>query len=155
MAPKNNALTGNGLTPQELRAIEMLYRAFSEGNPDLLDEAVTEDWQDIPLNPGQQPGRDGMKPLIRGFLAAFPDTKIEILDIIGAPGRAAVRAVMTGTHSGDWFGIAPTGRSFRVAIHEFHSIADGKLTHTWHLEDWFGWMHQIGAHPVLAKKTAS
>lgn len=152
MAPQDDTVTGTGLTPQELRAVETLYRAFSDGNPDLLDEAVTEDWQDIPLNPGQQPGREGMKPLIRGFLAAFPDAKIEVLDIIGAPGRAAVRAVMTGTHSGDWFGIAPTGRSFRVAIHEFHRIADGRLTHTWHLEDWFGWMNQIGARPVLGEE---
>lgn len=152
MAPQDDTVTGTGLTPQELRAVETLYRAFSDGNPDLLDEAVTEDWQDIPLNPGQQPGREGMKPLINGFLAAFPDAKIEVLDIIGAPGRAAVRAVMTGTHSGDWFGIAPTGRSFRVAIHEFHRIADGRLTHTWHLEDWFGWMNQIGARPVLGEE---
>ncbi|ALG72421.1 ester cyclase [Azospirillum thiophilum] len=154
MTPKTETPAETGLTPLERQAIETLYRAFSEGNPDLLDEAVTEDWQDIPLNPGQQPGREGMKPLIRSFRAAFPDTTIEILEIIGAPGRAAVRAVMTGTHSGDWFGIAPTGRSFRLAIHEFHRIADGKLTHTWHLEDWFGWMNQIGARPVLTQETA-
>ncbi|CAO3408966.1 ester cyclase [Azospirillum largimobile] len=154
MAPTTNMPDENGLTPTERRAIETLYRAFSEGDPDLLDEAVTVDWQDIPLNPGQRPGREGMKPLIRSFRAAFPDTTIEILEIIGAPGRAAVRAEITGTHSGDWFGIAPTGRSFRIAIHEFHRISNGKLTHTWHLEDWFGWMNQIGARPVLMQDNA-
>lgn len=45
------------------------------------------------------------------------------------------------------------GRSFTLALHEFHHIADGRLTHTWHLEDWFGWLNQIGAW--LPAKTAS
>jgi predicted ester cyclase len=154
METTENKPTVVGLTPEEQRAVEMLYRAFSDGNPDLLDEAVTTDWQDIPLAPHQQRGRDGMKPLIRQFAAAFPDLEIQILEIIGAPGRAAVRAVITGTHTGEWFGIAPTGRSFQMAVHEFHQIDNGRLTHTWHLEDWFGWLLQVGAWPVQVGEAA-
>ena len=137
-----------GLTTDERAAVETLYRAFSEGKPELLDEAVTPDWQDIPLTPQQAPGRDGMKPLIGAFRTAFPDLNIAIHEIIGAPGRAAVRAEITGTHAGAWFGIAPTGKSFRMPIHEFHAIEQGRLTHTWHLEDWFGWLNQVGAWPA-------
>lgn len=143
-----------GLSPDDLRTIEMLYGAFSEANPDLLDEAVTPDWQDIPLAPHQAPGRDGMKPLIREFATAFPDLKITLLEVIGAPGRAAVRGLISGTHKGEWFGIAPTGKSFQMPIHEFHHIANGKVTHTWHLEDWFGWLFQVGAWPIQQKEAA-
>lgn len=134
----------SGLTPEERDAVETFYRAFG-GRPELLDDAVTEDWQDIPLAPGQDPGREAMKPLIAGFGTAFPDAKVSIHEIIGTSGRAAVRAMISGTHKGEWFGIAPTGKSFQMPIHEFHHIADGRLTHTWHLEDWFGWLNQIGA----------
>jgi steroid delta-isomerase-like uncharacterized protein len=134
-----------GLTEEERRAVETLYRAFSEHNPDLLDEAVTLDWQDIPLAPHQAPGREGMKPLIRGFSEAFPDAKVTIHEIIGVPGRAAVRAEISGTHRGDWFGVPATGKPFVLPIHEFHRIENGRLTHTWHMEDWFGWLHQVGA----------
>jgi len=141
-----------GLDERERLAVEMLYRAFSEGDPDLLDQAVTSDWQDIPLAPGQAPGRQGMKPLIRGWMAAFPDTRIVIHEIIGVPGRVAVRAEITATHKGEWFGIAPNNTAFRMPIHEFHAIEDGKITHTWHLEDWFGWLNQVGAWPQ--KETA-
>ncbi|GEN24484.1 ester cyclase [Halomonas cupida] len=136
-----------GLTPEDRKAIETFYRAF-EGRPELLDDAVAENWQDIPLPPGQEAGRDGMKPLIAGFWAAFPDAKVSIHEIIGAPGCAAVRAMISGTHKGEWFGIAPTGKYFHMPIHEFHHIADGRLTHTWHLEDWFGWLNQVGAWPA-------
>jgi len=147
-----NAPRITGLAEDEIMAVRTFYRAF-EGHPELLDQAVTPDWQDIPLAPQQSPGRDGMKPLIQGFLAAFPDTRVTIHEIIGAPGRAAVRAEISGTHNGAWFGVEPTGRFFRMPLHEFHAIENGRLTHTWHLEDWFGWLNQVGAWPAQ-KETA-
>ena len=137
-----------GLTDEERQAIENLYSAFSRNEPELLDRAVTLDWQDIPLAPGQAPGREGMKPLIGGFAAAFTDLRITIHEILGVPGRAAVRAEITGAHTGEWFGIAPTGRTFRMPIHEFHHFRNGRINHTWHLEDWFGWLFQVGAWPM-------
>ena len=143
-----------GLTPEERKTIETFYKAFA-GRPELLDETVTADCQDIPLAPHQQPGRDGMKPLIEGFRAAFPDTAVTIHEIIGVSGRIAVRASISGTHLGEWFGVAPTGRSFTMPIHEFLRIVDGKLTHTWHLEDWLGWMFQVGAWPPAGKQEAA
>lgn len=143
-----------GLSAEEREAIERLYRAFSDGNPDLLDETVTDDWQDIPLAPNQAPGRAGMKPLIRAFTDAFPDLDIDLLEIIGVGGRIAVRGVITGTHRKEWFGIAPTGKSFRMPIHDFHQVIDGRITHTWHLEDWFGWLAQVGALPSASEEAA-
>src|SRR3546814_19634371 len=89
-----------------------------------------------------------MKPLIDGFKAAFPDTTVKVHELIGARGRVAVRASISGTHLGDWFGVAATGKSFELPIHEFHHIAAGKLTHTWHLDDWLGWLSQVGAWPA-------
>jgi predicted ester cyclase len=137
----------NGLTAAQQLAIETLYRAFNEQNPDLLDQALVEDWQDIPLGPGQQSGRAGMKPIIAMFGAAFPDVKITVQDIFGRDGKAAVRAQITGTHLGEFFGIAPTGKPIAIAIHEFHTLTADRVSHTWHLEDWFGMLNQIGAWP--------
>ncbi len=135
------------LTDTERKAIETLYRAFSDKNPDLLDEAVTPDWEDIPPAPGQGPGPDGFKPMVRAFCEAFPDIKVTIKEMIGASGHASVRAEITGTHQGEWFGIAPTGKMISVPVHDFYHLQDGKITHTWHLEDWFGMLHQVGAWP--------
>lgn len=134
-------------TPADRRAIEMIYRAFGSADPDLLDQALAPDWQDYPLAPGQGPGPDGLKPIIHAFAAAFADLRITIDEMIGVPGRVAVRGWITGIHRGPWFGIAPTGRQIEVAIHEFHHLKDGRITHTWHLEDWFGLLNQLGAWP--------
>ena len=141
---------GSALSEEEMRAIENLYRAFTDKNPDLLDEACAPDWQDIPLLPGQGPGPEGLKSLIPIFLAAFPDLKIVIHEIVGSAGRAGVRASIVGTHEGELFGVAPTGKVVDVALHEFHHLKRGRITHTWHLEDWFGMLNKIGAWPPPA-----
>lgn len=90
----------NGLTKAQQQAMENLYGAFNHKNPELLELALMPDWQDIPLGPGQQPGLAGMKPIVDMFAAAFPDVHIEVLDMFGRDGRAAVRARITGTHRG-------------------------------------------------------
>ena len=139
--------TNGSLTHEERLSIDSLYRAFGSGDLDLLDQALSEDWQDIPLAPGQKPGRAGMKPMVEAFIKAFPDIKITVHEVIGGQGRAGVRAEIAGTHTGDWFGVAPTGKAFSIALHEFHHLEGGKITHTWHLEDWFSWLGQVGAGP--------
>jgi hypothetical protein len=66
----------------EREAVETLYQAFSEKNPDLVDGVLAPNWDDIPLAPGQQPGPDGIKPIISSFGEAFPDVRITIQDLI-------------------------------------------------------------------------
>lgn len=143
----DTALTTSSLSTKDRRTVEAFYRAFA-GEPDLLDQVLTPDWQDIPLLPGQGPGPEGIKPLIRAFKAAIPDLAVIVHDAMRDGDRIGVRAAITGTHAGEWFGVAPTGRAFTITLHEFHRIENGRLTHTWHLEDWFGWLNQVGAWPT-------
>lgn len=142
-----------GVDDADRVAIETFYRAFGPAGTALLDEALAPGWEDIPLAPGQAPGRDGMKPLVEAFLAAFPDVRVHVHEMLGVPGRVAVRAEITGTHLGPWFGVAPTGRAFRLPIHEFHELAGGRVVRTRHLEDWLGWLVQVGAWPPAAAAT--
>lgn len=128
-------------------AVETLYRAFSEQNPDLVDAVLAPDWDDIPLAPGQAPGPAGIKFIIRSIAAAFPDVHITIHDMIQEPGKIGVRAEIGGTHLGGLFGIAPTGKKVSFRLHEFHTLANGLVTTTWHLEDWFGLFLQLGQFP--------
>ncbi|GAA0741628.1 ester cyclase [Ideonella azotifigens] len=144
------AVQPNGLSAAEQRAIETLYRAFNEQDPALVHEATTPDWQDIPLGPGQAPGPAGLGPVIAMFAQAFPDVRITVQEMFGHQGRAAVRARITGTHRGEFFGIAPTGKPIDVVMHEVHHLRDGRISHTWHLEDWFGMLGQLSAWPPQA-----
>ena len=131
-------------------AVETLYRAFSEQNPDLVDAVLAPGWDDIPLAPGQASGPAGIKPIIRSMAAAFPDVQITVHDMVQEPGKIAVRAEISGTHLGELFGIAPTGKQVSFRLHEFHTVANGLVTTTWHMEDWFGLFLQLGQFPPQA-----
>lgn len=131
----------------ERLAVETLYRAFSEKDPDLVDSVLSAEWDDIPLAPGQVPGPQGIKPIIRSFGEAFPDVRIVIHDLMQVPGQIAVRAEISGTHKGDLFGIAPTGKRVSFRLHEFHRLDGKRVTTTWHMEDWFGLFLQLGQFP--------
>jgi predicted ester cyclase len=131
----------------ERTAVETLYRAFSEQNPDLVDAVLAPDWDDIPLAPGQLSGPAGIKPIIRELGAALPDLHIAIHDMVQQPGKIAVRAEISGTHLGALFGIAPTGKKVSFRLHEFHTVANDLVTTTWHMEDWFGLFLQLGQFP--------
>ena len=133
-----------GLDAAELRAVETLYRAFNTADPDLLDEVLAPDWRDVPMAPGQAPGLAGMKPMVRAFLAAFSDLRFTPEEVVGCNGRVAVRLTLSGRHVGDWMGVPATGRAFSIAMHELHHLRGGRITHTWHLEDWSGWRQQVG-----------
>jgi predicted ester cyclase len=134
----------------ERQAVETLYRAFTDQNPHLVDEVLDPDWDDIPLAPGQGPGPEGIKPIIRSIAQAFPDVRITIRDMVQEPGRIGVRAEISGTHQGELFGIAPTGKQVSFRIHEFHTLVGNRVTKTWHMEDWFGLFLQLGQFPPQA-----
>lgn len=139
-----------GLTDRlnaEREAVETFYRAFSEKNPDLVDEVLAATWDDIPLAPGQGAGPEGVKPIIRSVMRAFPDVQITIHDMVQEPGRIGVRAEISGTHQGELFGIAPTGKKVSFRLHEFHTLDGKRVTTTWHMEDWFGLFLQLGQFP--------
>jgi hypothetical protein len=94
------------------------YEAFS-GHAELLDAVITEDWDDIPLGPGQEPGRAGARALIEGLSKVFINFRFVVEEIIDARGEdgngmVGVRAGMHGVRTGELFGIAPTGRQAEV-----------------------------------------
>jgi predicted ester cyclase len=135
------------LTSAELHTIQTFYGVWNNNQLDLLDEIRTPDWKDIPLGPGQADGPQGLKDIITYFRSVLPDVAINILEIFGSHGRAGVRAQITFTHTNTIMGIPATGKKAAIALHEFHYLKDGKLTHTWHLEDWFSLLTQSVVWP--------
>jgi predicted ester cyclase len=131
--------------------IATFYEAVG-GKPELLDAVITDDWDDIPLAPGQEPGRPGAKSLVDRLSGAFSGLRCAVEEIIDARGEdgngiVGVRAKMHGVHTGEFFGIAPTGRETEVRTHDFHQVVDGRIVRTHHMEDWLSWFQQVGSWP--------
>jgi predicted ester cyclase len=70
---------------------------------------------------------------------------METVELIAEGDKVVGRFTCSATHLGAWLGQAPTGRRFEhvdeVWIFRFH---DGKIVHTWSLEDTLGRLRQLG-----------
>jgi len=130
------------LSKQEIDTIERFYAAWKLKKPEVLDEICTPDWKDIPLAPHQEDNPKGLQAIMKFLFELCPDIEIVIHEIFGSHERAAVRASLQFTHVKEIMGIPPTNKKVTIALHEFHYLKNGKLTHTWHLEDWFGLLMQ-------------
>ena len=135
------------LSSQERHALITFYKAIGTHKLELLNDALTADWVDLPPGPGQGPGPEGVKPILQGLLDAFPDLTATVEEVIGEERRAAARVSLSGTHLGPLMGIAASGGPVTLALHEFHTFREGRISVTRHMEDWMGLFRQIGALP--------
>ncbi len=124
------------------------YVPFNTGEVDLYDTLLAPDWVDDPLAPGQRPGPAGLKDFVAQFRVAVPDYHVTNDEILVAGDRVAVHSTVRGTHQGPLFGVPATGRPVMVRTCDFHRIAGGVIVATWHLEDVFAFLQQVGALPT-------
>jgi predicted ester cyclase len=65
----------------------------------------------------------------------------------------AIRESYQGTHTGEFQGLAPTGRVVRFTSTDIYRIVDGKIVEVWTELDALGMMQQLGAIPGPAQAT--
>ena len=128
--------------------VKGFYAAFNTGDKSLFDGVLAKDWVDVPLAPGQGPGREGMKGALDGFKAAFPDLAAKNEDFIAAGDKVVVRSTITGTQDGDFASVRASHRKIMIGATDIHQICDGKVVTTWHVEDWLTALFEIGALPL-------
>jgi len=87
----------------------------------------------------------------RGFAAlheAFPDIRIAEVDSIREGNRAAFRWLMSGTHQGEFLGLAPTGERIEAMGMDIVRVVEGKIVEHWGEFDVVGMLRQLGViHP--------
>jgi steroid delta-isomerase-like uncharacterized protein len=125
---------------------------FVGGNLDLADELVTQDFvgHDVAA-PEPIRGPEGLKEQAKGYRDAFPDLSLKIEDQTAEGDRVATRWTATGTHKGDLFGIAPTGKQATIEGVTIDRFSGGKIAESWDIWDALGLMQQLGVVPAMAQ----
>ena len=90
-------------------------------------------------------GRDAFRGYMRKVQAAFPDFHNAIEEISAEEDRVIARTRYHGTHRGEIFGVAPTGKTIAYSGAAFFRIEDGKIAHGWVLGDIVSLLRQLGA----------
>jgi steroid delta-isomerase-like uncharacterized protein len=90
-------------------------------------------------------GRAGQRQAVAAFLDGFSDLRNEILLILAEGDLVAAHQRWTGTHDGEFLGIAPTGRRVAFTSTAVLRIADGLIAAAWDEVDLLGLTRQLGA----------
>lgn len=91
----------------------------------------------------------------RSVFTSFPDFKLTIDDVIAVGDRVVLRITNTGTHSGEFQGIAPTGRKFVIGQITIFRVAGGQIVEAWEQADLAGLLQQIQAAPPAGGSAGS
>lgn len=80
-------------------------------------------------------GIDGFQHYVQQVRASFPDFHNQVDELIADDEKIVARLTCTGTHRGELFGIAPTGRQVTYAAVAVLTLNDGKIQHAWVVGD--------------------
>ncbi len=83
--------------------------------------------------------------VVGNFAKSIPDMRFDIKEVLVAGNRVIVRGEVSGTPSGELFGVPHTGRSFRIIALDIQTIRDGRIAQTYHLENWLSALGQLRA----------
>jgi predicted ester cyclase len=105
--------------------------AYNKQNLDVFDELFAPDYVDHT----HQLGPEGVKQLFNMAANAFPDWHETIEDIIAEGEKVWVRVKATGTITGEYRGLAPTGKKVTYEAVDIYRIVNGKLVEYWGVSD--------------------
>jgi steroid delta-isomerase-like uncharacterized protein len=128
---------------------DILRRFYDEfwnaGNADAIEELVADDFVDHQAEPGMPTGKAGFADLIRLWHTGFPDMSETVEDLIAEGDRVVGRFTFRGTHTGEFMGIAPTGRQVSMTGIDIVRIRDGKIAEFWYAEQLHDMLRQLAA----------
>jgi steroid delta-isomerase-like uncharacterized protein len=119
---------------------------WGKGNLDVADEIFAPDYvRHDPRATDPVPGPEGQKRVAGDFRRAFPDLRFDVELILAEGDLVAARWTASGTHTGRWAAVEPTGRAISYSGANFFRISDGRVVEIWNHRDDLGLMEQIGA----------
>ena len=126
--------------------MRQFWDVWEQGNIDLLDDLLAPEYVNHTLaTPDLPSGPEGVKEVVSMFRSGVPDLRVVIEDMIAEGDRVATRYALEGTHGGDLFGIAPTGRHLSIKSMTVERLSGGKIVEHWRVTDELDMMRQLGA----------
>ena len=126
------------------QVVQRIYEvAINERRPEVTAELISPEY----LGPQGERGPGGFNGNVESLLAGFPDIRFRIEDLLAEGDQVVVRWAWTGTHTGTFRGIAPTGRRVSTTGIVLYQLRDGRVVRNWLENDRLGILQQLGVVP--------
>ncbi len=125
--------------------VRMVEEIWNGGNVDLVDDIFPTDFDN---GPGRTPGTNFIKAWHRSTRESFPDLRYTVDELLADQNRVVLGWTATGTQRGPFGPIPPTGNTATYSGVHFLTVAGGKITNLWSINDTFGKVLQLGAELV-------
>lgn len=131
-----------------LDMVERYYAALNSRDDELFEGVLSERW----FVHGESPSRpmrdvDSYLAEIMTYTDGIPDARFDIESLHYANNVVTVIGTIRGTHSGELFGYAPTGRDVEFGAIAVHRLSDGAIEESWQLPDRLTLLEQIKNPP--------
>ncbi|MER7170261.1 ester cyclase [Streptomyces mesophilus] len=149
--PAQTAHTTDHTTTRNKEVFRRFHDVVNSRDADAIDKTIQEHVDPevvfhAPV-PTELPGLEAFRRVWPTLLRAFPDIQVHIEDLIAEGDKVVARNTVTGTHLGDYRGLAPTGRPVRYDEIFVFRFVDGRIAEAWGVVDVLGQLRQLGAMP--------
>ena len=128
-----------------------LYEADNKKDLTILDEVISPDFSDPTF---KLRGPEGYKQFETAFFKGFPDWHETIEDLVAEGDKVWVRFTGTGTHKGEWRGLASTGKKVAFRGVQIWRLVDGKVVSKDSILDLLDALKQLGVIEYTEKAKA-
>ena len=132
------------------KARRLMEEAFGQGKLEVIDEVLDPNFvcYDPNSEAGAVQGADTIKSEIEYFRNAVPDLTYTVEDQVAEGDEVVTRWKASGTHQGEFFGVAGTGNRIEMSGIQIDRFDEsGKMVEEWPEYDLLGAMRQMGAVP--------
>ena len=125
------------------------YERISAADIAGFGELVADDYVEHDDVTGLPPTKEGTLEFFRILLAAFPDMRMDVEDLIASEDKTVARVKATATHKGEFMGVPPTGKRVEVQLIDIMRFNDaGLVCEHWGVADMLSLMQQLGVVPA-------
>jgi steroid delta-isomerase-like uncharacterized protein len=124
--------------------VRKMFEAINKRDLASLDELMAPDFV-LRMHGKQTQGWAVGRQVVQSEIKAFPDFRVAIEDIIAEGDKVCVRLEETGTHKGEYRGLAPTGNKLSYTVVAIWRIVEGKIAEGWIIYDQLDFLEQLNA----------
>jgi len=131
---------------QNKQIVEEFYtEIINNRNFEAIGNYLTDDF----MHNGEQRGAAGQKQIVQYFLNAFSGI-VNTIELSLAEGDlVCIHEKWTGKHTGEFMGVAATGKNISWTSTAILKIRDRKISQAWDENDLLGLFQQIGKYPEI------